>query len=264
MKKELKNLDVDAVVGFGGYISFCLIFSAKCLKIPAFIHEQNTIMGNANRVSQFLVEKVFTSFDKTEKATKRCLYVGNPIAEKVKRTLPSTELFDVVFVMGSLGSSSVNKILDKYLEIKERNYKVLVITGKHDFDKFKTKFRYRTDIVVLQYDQHLISHIKSCKLVVCRSGATTLCELMCCAKPSILIPSPYVKNNHQLKNAQYYSKWGASKIIEEANLTHEKLKNVIEELIKNDKQLVRMTQATKHFVKFNGTEQIINAIEYYG
>ena len=147
-KEELKKFKPDIVIGFGGYISAPVIYSASKLKIKTIIHEQNSIPGVSNKFLSRYVSKVLVSFKESIKyfPKKKTIYTGNPRSEQIndikkisKETLGlKKDRPLVIIVMGSLGSLTMTKKLKEILpNFKNKNYQVLLITGNNYYDDYK-------------------------------------------------------------------------------------------------------------------------------
>lgn len=243
----LKKFRPDIVLGFGGYVTYPVIKAAKHLKIKTFLHEQNSLVGKANRALAKNVDLVAVSFlstmDKFKKA-KKVKYLGNPCSEAAINAKPITKkelgLDDskklVLVVAGSLGSSALNDKLKEFLRLSRKsNYQVVYITGKKYYEDFVKGCRFGTNIKVLPYLDNLVGLMKNTHLIVTRAGASTLSEILALNLPAIFIPSPYVANNHQYYNAKEIVDNNAGSMILDSELTGEVLFDKVTEII-NDKQ----------------------------
>lgn len=264
--KILEQFKPDLVIGFGGYASVPMVLSASKKRIPTIIHEQNALAGKANRFLSRFVDRILVSYEDSKKyfPKNKVKFVGNPRTRvsydlKVEKN-PSRK--KVLIVMGSLGSDSMNKVFIDLLEIKENWYEIILITGKKYFDAMK-KFNKANDVQVLSYVDNLPYYLKSCDLVVSRAGATSLAEIMGAGIPSILIPSPYVSNNHQYINAIAHQEMGCSKIIQEKGLNVVELKKMMESLLNNSSKLEIMRRNALKNANIHALELIIKEIENY-
>ena len=142
--------------------------------------------------------------------------------------------------MGSLGSSKINDILVKAMNLfKEKDYEILFVTGASSYEEI-SKLKFSSNIKVVPYVENLTRIMKNTDLVVSRAGASTLSELIALKLPSILIPSPYVPDNHQYKNALDLSKNNAAVLIEEKDLNGNVLVKTIDEILYDDKKILEM------------------------
>lgn len=231
--KIMKEFKPDAVIGVGGYVTLPVIMAAKKLNIKTFIHEQNSIPGKTNKFLAKGVSKVFTSFVSSNKYFKDANVVctGNPSGDNVnhlknisRESLGFTKDKKLILITsGSLGSSALNNKLISYVN-SVKDYQILMITGKENYDHVNSLVDNKL-VKVLPYLEGQAGVFKNVDLIISRAGATTIAEIIASITPSILIPSPYVANNHQYYNALDLSGKNAAIMIEEKDLT----KDIIEE-----------------------------------
>ena len=243
-KKIIKDFKPDIVLGIGGYVTYPVVKAAKSLGIKVFIHEQNSIPGKSNKALAKLADKIGISFPGSEKYfdKNKVVFTGNPCSEqalttpkisKTKFGLKSNKKF-VLIVQGSLGSSSINKKMIPFLQdIDDENYEVLYITGKSSYEEFKNN-KFSKNVFIEPYVDNLSGLMKSADVIVSRAGASSLSEIIALKKLSILIPSPYVANNHQYYNALELAKNKAAIMIEESNLNKDILKESINKLVSEE------------------------------
>lgn len=247
VKKWLKEFKPDIVIGCGGYVTYPVIKEAKKLKIKTFIHEQNSVPGMANLRLQKYTDLIGLSFKSTlDDFTKtKSVFTGNPCSENALNTeaskksefgIPDSSKL-VLFVMGSLGASSVNNVLCETLPLFEgKDYYALFVTGNNDFDRINS-ISFPSNVKVVPYIENMTRIMKNTDLMVTRAGASTMSEIIALKVPSILIPSPYVPNNHQYKNALNLVNDNAAMLLEEKDLTKDKLISLIDETINNNFKL---------------------------
>ncbi len=231
----MKDFKPDLVIGTGGYVVYPVIKAAKKLKIKTFLHEQNSIPGKSNRALSHNTDLVGVSFKNSEvyfKSAKKVFYSGNPCATKAieaeeisKKELGLTENKKLILVVaGSLGSSSLNEKFKTFLNlVGDEEFEVLYITGKTHYDEFIKDTSFPKNVKIIPYFDNLPRIMKKTDLIITRAGASTISEILALKIPSILIPSPYVANNHQYYNALDLVNMGVSIIIEEKKLTSEQL-----------------------------------------
>lgn len=269
--KILKDYKPDVVIGFGNYISVPVILAAKKLGIKTMIHEQNSVAGKANVFLSRFVDGIIGSYNENlnQFDNSKTRIFGNPRASESSKIDKDVNMYNelgldenkslVLIVMGSLGSESVNKVLEEYCDIvSEIDYQVLIVTGKKQFDDFK--FKGNEFIKVVPYIDGL-KVMKLSDLVVMRSGATTCAEVSALGKASITIPSPYVPNNHQYINAKTLEKLNSTIVIEESNLTASLLKETIDKLMNNEELRNNMSYNALKAGKVNASEDIIKWIK---
>ncbi len=247
-KRCLKIMDEfkpDAVIAFGGYVTIPVCLAARKKGIKVFLHEQNMLPGKANIYLSKKADAVFVSFkDGTRKLKcKNIIYTGNPVSQRAIETkkFDKTELgFTkdkklIVIVMGSLGSTSVNeKLLDFLRAYDKEDTEILFITGKKSYATLKNNLIVPKSTKIVPFFENLPSLMKSADLIISRAGASTIAEIMATKTPSILIPSPYVANNHQYYNALDLVNKNISIMLEEKDLNKNTLIEAIDEMFNED------------------------------
>lgn len=250
-QRIMKNFKPDIVIGVGGYVTYPVMKTARKLKIKTFIHEQNSRPGKVNfLVSRYadLVGVTFKSSASYFKKAKKVIYTGHPSLDGAVNTKPfdktllgfSVSKKLVVYVAGSLGSSSLNqKMIDFLNSDLHEGYEILYIVGSNvNVNDFKKQITNKKQIKIVPYFENLPSIMASSDLVISRAGAGTLFEIIGLNKPSLIIPSPNVANNHQYYNAKELEENHVIEVLEEKDITKEKLAEKINNLL-NNKEIVR-------------------------
>lgn len=243
-KKIIKEFDPDIVLGIGGYITFPVIKSACDLGYKTFIHEQNSIPGLSNKILKNRVSAIGVSLEDSMKyfPKNKTYFTGNPRSEEAVtyRKVPkskynlSNNKKTVLFVMGSLGSQTINDIMKNILpKFKNKDYEVLFVTGKNYYNDYKNLKGIPENVKVVEFLNDMLGVLKSIDLIVSRAGASTIAEVTALGLPSILIPSPYVTHNHQYKNAKVLADANASILIEEKDLNYDILLKKIDNILNN-------------------------------
>ena len=264
-QEVIKDFKPDIVIGAGGYITAPVLYAAHKEKIPVLIHEQNSIPGVSNKFISSFADKICVSLPNSVNLfpKKKVVYTGNPRSEEilqVERKKKSLLGFDedkklVVVVMGSLGSTTMTqKIKELIPGFNNKNYQVLIITGKNYYDDYKD-LETSSNVKIVPFMDDLIQYLKDSDLIVSRAGASTIAEITAIGLPAILIPSPYVTNNHQYKNAKELEDAGACRIITEKEFSKDSIINEIDyifdhrteydEMVKNSKKLGIRDSATR-------------------
>ena len=267
-KKEIKKFNPDIVIGTGGYVTAPVIRAAKKLGYKTLVHEQNSILGLSNKMLLKYTDTLCTSFSSMKIDGVHYVYTGNPTSESaIECKAYKKEDFKlskskklVLIVMGSLGSSSVNEVLKKSVNLfTGKEYQVLIITGKDYFDEFKNLNKNK-DVFIYPYIEDLPRLMKLTDVMVTRAGASTLSEIMATKTPSILIPSPYVPANHQYKNACDMVKKKAAVLLEEKDLDEKSLIREIDKLINDTGKRIDIKDNLEKICKKNSTTLIYNEI----
>jgi len=240
-KKIIKEFDPDIVIGAGGYVTGPVIWAAKQLGKKTFIHEQNSVVGLSNKYLTKYADKIGVSFASTLDAfpKDKVVLTGNPCSEKaINMKKANKEDYGltkgkklVLIVMGSLGSRTVNdKIVTFLNDFKNKDYEVMFVTGNSYYEKVKD-IKVPSNVKVVPFIYEMPSLMKVTDLMISRAGASTMSEILVLNVPTIFIPSPYVTNNHQYKNAMDLVNQNAALILEEKDLTKENLIKLIDDTL---------------------------------
>ncbi len=270
-KGYLRDFAPDIVIGFGGYVSAPVMMAAAALKIPTMIHEQNSIVGKSNQLVMNKVDAIVTCYEKCEEVfpKEKVHLLGNPRATTAKESVFDPDYFaslglepgkkTILIMMGSLGSSSVNELMTNALKNLDPSLQFIYACGKDNSENLH-----------LFDDQpavHVVDFVDSLKVykgidgLICRAGATTIAELTSLGIPAILIPSPYVANNHQFYNASVLVDAGAASMIEEKDLNEKTLHDAIENLFLDPEQWEKTAQNARKLGKPAAAYDIIRLCE---
>ena len=242
-KRLIKEFKPDIVIGFGGYVTAPVISVAHKLGYKTVIHEQNSIPGMSNKYLMKKVDLICVSLKSSLKffPNDKTIFTGNPCGEDaIKKPIMNKQELGlnknkklVLIVMGSLGASTVNDYVVSIMNLfNDKNYEVLFVTGKQDYEKI-SKNGHSKNVFIVPFIDNLTRIMKQTDLIITRAGASTLSEIIALNIPSILIPSPYVPNNHQFKNALDLVNNNAAYLLEEKDLKEDILVKKIDELLKN-------------------------------
>ncbi len=269
-KDIIKKFNPDIVIGVGGYVTGPVVYAAQKLGYKTFIHEQNSIPGKCNKFLSKKCDKIGVSFKSTLSyfPAGKAIFTGNPCSESAINSVAINKsefgLSDnkklVYIVMGSLGSEKMTEFLVKSIYMfNNKSYEVMFITGKSSYELVKNN-EFPKNVKVLPYIDNQARVLKKADLVVSRCGASTLSEIIALGKPSILIPSPYVANNHQYKNALDLTERQAAILLEEKDLNGDILVRKIDELINNEQKLQEMKNNLKELYIPNSAQKIYNIL----
>ena len=263
-KKIIKEYNPDIVIGTGGYVSFPILSVAAKLKIPTVIHEQNAFPGVTTKLLAKSVDKVMISFEDSRKYfgnESKLVYTGNPVKSEffnIDQRAAKNELSpDRIMILsygGSGGAENINETVIDFMEkySKNKNINHYHATGSRDYKKSNKIFNQKglntyKNLFLSEYLFGMSKYMAAADIVICRAGALTLSELAIVKKASVLIPSPYVTENHQYKNAAVLEKENAAVVIEEKDLTAELLTEKVEELLDDPFKITNMAQNIGRF-----------------
>lgn len=270
-KKIIKEFDPDIVIGAGGYVTGPVIWAAKKLGKRTFIHEQNSVVGLSNKYLTKYADKIGVSFSSTlnEFPKDKVVLTGNPCSEKaikMKKANKETYKLDknkklVLIVMGSLGSKTVNdKIVSFLNDFKDKKYEVMFVTGNSYYEKVK-KLKIPANVKIVPFIYEMPSLMKVTDLMVTRAGASTMSEITALNVPAIFIPSPYVTNNHQYKNAMDLVSQNAALILEEKDLNSENLIRLIDDTLNNKEEYTKIKNNLKKLGIKDSAERIYEVLK---
>ena len=232
----------NVVVGMGGHISFPVILAGRVLGTPAVLHEQNALPGLANRILAPFASAVGVSFPETrDRLGKKSVLTGNPVRDQFKqmpinsqarKTFGLDENLPTVLVFGgSLGAQAINESVVASLPFLTKtttNIQFLHLTGPKDRSGIEAIYRFHgVPARVLERTEQMAAAYAAADLVIARSGATTIAELIATRKPAILIPYPLASENHQRENALILAHHGWADVIDQKKLDPQTLANLI-------------------------------------
>ena len=255
-KKILKAFQPDVVIGTGGYVSGAMVYAASRLKIPTIIHEQNSVAGVTNKFLARFVKGIAISFTDVAKyfPANKVVMTGNPRAQQVADVQKSdilttfgltTTKKTVLVFGGSQGAKKINEAMLEALPLfAESSYQVLYATGERYFPLFEEQ-TIPANVRVVPYLDNMSDILANVDLLVGRAGATSIAEFTALGLPSILVPSPYVTNDHQTKNALSLVNAGAAVMIKDAELTGDGLVKEVTTILDDETLRNKMAAAAK-------------------
>lgn len=276
-KKILKEIQPDVVIGTGGYVSGPVLRQATKMGIKTAIHEQNAFPGVTTKMLAPNVDAVMLAMPEAEKylkLNKKPYITGNPVRqellnmtrEKAREKLGiDNDSMLILSFGGSLGAMKINEAITGFIKWHNGTDKFYHIhgTGKSGYDSFNASLKdisLSDKIDVREYIKDMDVCMAAADLIICRAGAITLSELLACGKPAILIPSPYVAENHQFHNAMTLKNIGAAEIIEEKELTSQKLIDVVSQLVEDKSRLIKMADAARKGAIVDSNKRIYDIV----
>ena len=213
---------IKLVFATGGYISVPSIIAAKLLNIPIIIHESNLVPGLATKYFGRYCNYVLIGFKETASYLKGCniVFTGTPLRKQfyIKQDIPSwvpVGKQPLIIVMGgSQGAQVINDVIYNLLDfVNDNNFRLVHILGDTLDPKFSNKKN--RNYIPINFSNEIAALMQNCDLVISRAGSGAINEIIKTQTPSILIPYPKAKNNHQEKNALILSSIGCSIMIEQ-------------------------------------------------
>jgi len=229
---HLRRIRPDVVLGLGGYVAFPGGMMASLLGRPLALHEQNAIAGLANRVLAAVADKVMVAFPGVLKGAE---WTGNPVRAEIAAIAPPEARFAgrsgplrILVVGGSLGAQALNEALPKAVSLLKDRPVVVHQSGEKHLEALQQNYQaagVKGDLVAFIDD--MARRYAEADLVICRSGAVTVAELSAGGMASILVPFPHAVDDHQTANARFLAEQGAALLIQQRDLSPEKLAALI-------------------------------------
>ena len=239
-RKLLKKLKPDVIFSKGGFVTVPVVVAAKSCKIPAIIHESDMTPGLANKLAIPSATKVCCNFSETLKhlPEEKAVLTGTPIRQELLsgdklealKFCGFTANKPVIMIIGgSLGAAAVNDSMRKILPELLKDFQVVHLCGKGKLDE---SLQNTEGYIQFEYiKKELADLFALADIVVSRAGANAICELLALQKPNLLIPlSAKASRGDQILNARSFEKQGYSMVLEEEEITNEKLLETIHTL----------------------------------
>jgi UDP-N-acetylglucosamine--N-acetylmuramyl-(pentapeptide) pyrophosphoryl-undecaprenol N-acetylglucosamine transferase len=271
----LGRLRPRSVVGMGGYASLPVVLAASSRRIPTLLHEQNAVPGIANVVGVRVAHRIALAFEEARSALParaEVRVVGNPIrrsiagldraalrAEALGAFGLESERKTVLVMGGSLGASRLNDaVAGMAAQWRDRaDIQMLVAAGRKHGEALRERIGDAGRAVrVVDYLDRIELAYAAADLAVCRAGAATVAELAAVGLPSILVPYPYARANHQEANARALERAGGAIVVLDAAATAETLGDAIDGLMARPEALQRMSAGARSFGRPNAADDL--------
>ena len=279
-KKIIKDFKPDIVIGTGGYVCYPVLRNAAKLGIPTAVHESNAVPGLTTKMLSKFVDKIMLGFEESRKFYKHkentCV-TGTPVrgefaayskkSAKAELGLPADKPL-VVSVWGSLGAANMNAAMCEFIRLAGKNpgFNLIHSAGSEGYEEMITALQEtvpdyeKNGMDVREYIYDMPRVMAAADLVLCRAGASTVSELTYMHKPTIFVPSPYVTNNHQFKNAKVIEDAGGARIFEEKFLDPAELLEEVKRILSSKQELEKMSAAMAKLAMPQATDIITEQI----
>lgn len=274
-RKVIKDFKPDACIGVGGYASGPVLFIAALLGIKIFIQEQNSYPGITNKILSKFARKIFVAYDNLNAFfnTNKIILTGNPVRKDITAALPTKNealtFFHlkenkktILIIGGSLGARTINESIEKNIDLfTENNIQLLWQTGKIYYDGIieRTKDKNLSEVKIHQFIKEMNMAYAAADIIISRAGALSISELCIVGKPTILIPSPNVSEDHQTKNAMALVNKNAAILIKDIE-AKEKLGDEVLALLRDENKLSNLSNNIKTLAKTNAANDIVTEI----
>lgn len=245
------------ILSFGGFAAFPVVVAGFLLRIPVVIHEQTMAVGRANKYSSLFAKKIALAREESREyfPKEKCVVVGNPILTQIAEVKPKTEIGKppTVFITGgSRGSQIMNELVVDVLEKLLKDFVVIHQVGFLDNrkiekvkDSLAKELREKYEVYPMIDPMDLDGVYKRADVVISRAGANTVAEIVATKRPAILIPIPWSYQDEQAKNAEFAEKFGLAKVLNQEELTGDRLVEEIANLVDNWEEIITRTKNKK-------------------
>ncbi|MCF6157582.1 MAG: undecaprenyldiphospho-muramoylpentapeptide beta-N-acetylglucosaminyltransferase [wastewater metagenome] len=273
---EMRRCKPSIVIGLGGYASAAPLIAAKLLNIPSVLLEQNVIPGKANRFLAKWVHEVYCHWRSSVKWFRRAKIVcvtGTPIRKDIAygqeklcfEKFGLNPLKNTIFVTGgSQGAQAINEVMLQCLPKLESltdTLQFIHCTGDHDYEMVKAAYKQtKLDAFVCRFLDDMGTALRMADIIICRAGATTIAEITAIGIPAIVIPYPYATDNHQYWNAMEVASNGAGYLLQQIDLTPERVTELIGDLLNNREKYERMKRFSKEMGIPQAAVQVVDNI----
>ena len=267
--RALRSVKPDVVLGMGGYITFPAGLMSMLSGTPLVLHEQNSIAGLANKVLAHVAKRVLVAFPN---ALPNAEWTGNPIRAELALALPPKERYaarnagpearlSVLVVGGSLGAAALNETVPKALALLDPALRPRVVhqAGAKHIDALKANYAAAglsvdDDVQLVPFIDDMANAYAAADLVICRSGAMTVSEIAAVGVAALFVPFPFAVDDHQTTNAAFLANEGAAHLIQQRDLSAEKLAGWLRDQTRET--LAAMAEKARALAKPDATERV--------
>lgn len=283
-KKLFREFKPDVIIGTGGYACFPALMAGAMMKIPTCVHESNAMPGLTTRILAPSVDKVLVCFSESiqhykKSVAKKIEVVGMPVRREFVYTkkddaraeLQLDEKPLVISAFGSQGASEMNKLVVELFRLEKEAgfpFRHIHAAGNWAMEWMPNMVKEKgidlaldTDIQLVEYLYNMPTVMAASDVMISRAGASTCNEIAAAGKPSILIPSPNVSDNHQEKNARALSDRGGAVLLLEKDATPEKLLQLILDLLADKERYSNMRSVLQSISVPDSAERLCNIME---
>ncbi len=270
-KNLIRREKADAVLGMGGFTSLPPCKAAHALGLRSYVHDSNAMPGKSNRLTARWCTKVLVGMQEAVQhfPGSTCAVVGTPVRDEI-RNLPTqaeargrlglpTDKPVILVTGGSQGAKNLNSMLIEAAKADSSVY-YLVIAGKLDYERVNGLAAGAPNITVLGFCSDMPAAYAAADGVIARSGASTLTELSIIGKATLLVPFPFAADNHQTHNALAFSTRGAAVLIQQSDLTTEKVHDFVHNTVLNPTAREAMESAMRSLSRPDAAQEIAEAI----
>ena len=271
--RYMKQLNVDAVAGFGGYVAGPGGLAARALGIPVLIHEQNAIAGFTNTQLSRIAKTVCEAFPHTFLAQQKVVTTGNPVRKEITEILnPSWRYQErekagqplrILIVGGSLGARALNECVPEALKRLNVPLNVFHQCGQNNAEATQARYADAPDtlkVEVAPFIEDMAQAYSDADLIICRAGALTVTEIATAGLAAVFVPLPSAVDDHQTANAKFLADIQAAKICPQAEMTPESLTALLQPLM-NRQLLQEMAVKARRQAQPDAAQHVVRLIQ---
>ena len=281
-KQIIREFQPDVIVGTGGYASFPALYAGSKLKVPTCVHESNAVPGLTTKMAANLANRVLVCFEESAKHYRnpeKVEVVGMPVRrefisvqkEQAKKELGLSGRPLVVSAFGSLGARAMNYAMADFMKLEKAAgmpFHHIHATGSYGWEWMPGHLKSLgiepescEGLDLREYIYNMPTVMAAADVIIGRSGASTCNEIGASGTPCILIPSPNVTNDHQMKNARILADRGGAILLPEGENMGRKLYDAVTELLSDKARQNQMSAALKEMVVLDSAERICDIIQ---
>ncbi|MEJ2899131.1 undecaprenyldiphospho-muramoylpentapeptide beta-N-acetylglucosaminyltransferase [Acinetobacter sp. NS-4] len=271
--RYMKQLKVDAVAGFGGYVAGPGGLAARALGIPVIIHEQNAIAGFTNTQLSRIAKTVCQAFPNTFPASAKIVTTGNPVRKEITEILSPSWRYQerekaglplrILIVGGSLGAQALNERVPEALKQLNVPLNVYHQCGQNHADATQARYVDKSaslKVEVQPFIEDMAQAYSNADLIICRAGALTVTEIATAGVAAVFVPLPSAVDDHQTANAKFLANSSAAKICPQSTLTPDSLKELLAPLM-NRQLLSEMAVKARQQAQPDATQHVVRLIQ---
>ena len=264
-RKVMQLTKPDLVLGMGGFVCGPGGLAAKSLGIPLVLHEQNSIPGLTNKILAPFAKKVITAFPQKKIQGKQVVQIGNPVRAGLESvtTVQAKKSCHLLVLGGSRGALALNETLPKAVALLPENQRPTITHQTGQASLAQAQQAYLESGVtadVVPFIDDMLNAYENADMVLSRSGALTVSELMATARPAIMVPYPHAVDDHQTDNAQALVELQGGEIIQQTDLTAERLSEALRAWCLDSSKRVAASESIREQAKTQATEKIVNIL----
>jgi len=272
-RKIIKQFKPDVAIGTGGFASGPLLQVATSKGIPSLIQEQNSYPGITNKLLSKKAQKICVAYDGLERffPENKIIKTGNPVRQDLldisTKKVEAIKHFDLeegkqtlLVLGGSLGAKAINQLLQRELDyLQTLNLQIIWQCGKLYYQTYKL-YGNTKHVQVHQFINKMDYAYAAADFIISRAGASSVSELCIVGKPTVFVPSPYVAEDHQTKNASAIVNENAAIMIAQEDLEVD-FKNKFGQLVASKEKQAELSQNIKKLALVNATKDIADEVE---